>query len=427
VGQVFGQPLYVGGLTINGAKHNVVYVATQHNMVYAFDADLATADDPLWSKSLGTSMTLGSGADYDPGCTDMRNEVGITSTPVISLTENKLYVVAKMVGDQQLHALDLATGAEGAGSPVSIGKTAMPVFDPKIHLNRPGLLLLNGTIYIAYGSHCDNGGYHGWIFGHDAKTLALKSVFNSSPNGPKGAIWQSGVGLSSDGTDVYATVANTTGSMSGDLGNNVVRLTPAGGGMTVTAKYQANASGDNDLQSGAPLLGNTGQVVGGGKDGNVLLLATSNMALKQQVNIGGEVNSFAFWNGSAGPILFVWTVNDALRAYQVGTGSLTLKTQNATIRPGHPSAIFTVSSNGTMAGTGIVWANVPLSDAWHNIVPGALYAFDAANVSAAPLWSSMMSAGDSLGNFAKYSPPLVANGKVYVATFSNKLQVYGPK
>jgi outer membrane protein assembly factor BamB len=117
----------------------------------------------------------------------------------------------------------------------------------------------------------------------------------------------------------------------------------------------------------------------------------------------------------------------SLRAYQVGTGSLTLKTQNATLRPGHPSAIFTVSSNGTMPGTGILWANFPLSDAWHNIVPGALYAFDAADVSAAPLWSSMASGADSLGNFAKYSPPLVANGKVYVATFSNKLQVYGPK
>ena len=425
-GYVYGQPLYVGGLTIAGAKHNVVYVATEHNVVYAFDADAPTPDAPLWSKTLGTPLTLGGGG-YDPGCTDMQQkEVGITSTPVISLADNKIYVVSKTSTDQQLHALDLATGDEAAPSPVSIGKTAMTAFDPQIHLNRLSLLLVNGVIYIGFGSHCDAGSYRGWFYGYDAKTLTLKTVYNSTPSGSKGALWQSGMGPASDGTDIWMTVGN--GSTGGDnMGNNVVRLTPAGSGMTITAHYQSNVSGDNDLQSGAVLLGTSGQVVGGGKDGAILLLGQSDLSLKQQVQVGGEVNSFVYWNGSGGPTLFAWTVGGSLRNYAVGSGSLTLKSQNTEKKPGHPSAIFTVSSNGTMAGTGIVWANVPQGDAWHMAVPGALYAFDAADVSKPSLWNSTLNAADNLGTYAKYSTPIVANGKVYLATFSNKLQVYGLK
>ncbi|MES1209943.1 MAG: hypothetical protein ABUS79_28740 [Pseudomonadota bacterium] len=159
-GYVYGQPLYVGGVTIGGVKRNVVYVATEHNMVYAFDADATTPDMPLWSKSVGTPLTLGSGG-YDPGCLDMRNEVGVTSTPVISLADGKIFVVAKTTTEQQLHSMDLATGAESAGSPVTVGAMAMSAFDARIHLNRTALLLANGVIYIGFGSHCDAGAYHG--------------------------------------------------------------------------------------------------------------------------------------------------------------------------------------------------------------------------------------------------------------------------
>ena len=245
------------------------------------------AADPLWSRMLGAPLLLGAGADYDPGCTDMRNEVGITSTPVISLADNKIYVVAKVPGDQHLHALDLATGADADGSPVSVGNMAMTAFDPMIHLNRASLLLLGGVIYIAYGSHCDRGAYHGWLFGYDAKTLQLVRTYNSTPTGTWGAIWQSGVGLSSDGTDVFATVGNGTSSLATadglNMGNNVVRLTPTDAALTVAAHYQTPIRGDNDLQSGAVLLGDSGQVVGGGKDGSVLLLRASDMTLLQEI------------------------------------------------------------------------------------------------------------------------------------------------
>ena len=210
-GTDYGQPLYAGGISVGGVKHNVVYVATEHDMVYAFDADSASASAPLWSRSLGPSLT-----GYDPGCADMSgsdNQIGITSTPVIDLAHNVIYVVAKTSTNQQLHELDLGTGADVTGSPSTIGAGPM-TFDPKIHLNRPGLLLLNGIIYIGYGSHCDAGAYHGWVLGYNATTLQPESVYNSTPSGSQGAIWQGGTGLSTDGTNIWASVGN--GSTNGN-------------------------------------------------------------------------------------------------------------------------------------------------------------------------------------------------------------------
>jgi hypothetical protein len=428
LGNTYAQPLYVGGVTIGGVRHNVVYVVTAHNMVYAFDADALAPDVPLWSRNLGTSLTLGAGAAYNPGCTDMLNEVGITSTPVISQADNKIFVVAKTAAGQDLHSLDLATGADAAGSPVSVGQMAMGAFDNRIQLNRVGLLLLGGVVYIGYGSHCDQGtAYHGWVFGYDAQTLQVRSVYNTTPSGERGAIWQSGAGLASDGTSIWAAVGNGTAGGQ-NMGFNVIRLTPAGSGLTVAAHFQGPSDGDNDLQGGATLLGSSGQVVAGNKSGTTLfLLGQTDLAMRQMINLGGEVNTFAFWNGSAGPTLFAWPVGGGLRSYVVANGSITDKGTNTERRPAHPSAIFTVSSNGAAAGTGIVWATVPLADAWHMTVPGFLYAYNASNVAAPSLWNSSLVAADALGNYAKYSPPTVANGKVYVATFSGKLQVYGLK
>jgi hypothetical protein len=427
-GVVYGQPLYAGGIAVGGVKHNVVYVATAHDMLYAFDADSPSASAPLWSRSLGPALTIGAGQSYDPGCNDMSadNQVGITSTPVISLADNAIYVVAKTNTSQQLHELDLGTGDDVAGSPSTIGAGPM-TFDPRIHLNRPGLLLLNGIIYIAYGSHCDAGSYHGWILGYDAKTLQNVSVYNTTPTGSQGAIWQSGTGLSTDGTDIWVAVGN--GSTNGNnVGFSAVRLTPNAGSMTIAARYQASADGDDDLQGGATILGTTGQIVAGNKNGNIFLLGQSDLSLKQKLQPAGSPNLFAFWNGSAGPLLFAWPEGSGLIAYQVGAGSLTQKGTNTEQKPNHPGGSFTVSSNGATAGTGIVWATMPVfGDAWHGTATGALYAFDASNVAKASLWNSNLTSADTLGTYAKYSPPMVANGKVYVATFSGELRVYGLK
>ena len=419
-GQVYGQPLYVHGLSVKGAVHNVVYVATAHNTVYAFDAD--TKQAPLWTRQLEPSMPTAAIA----GCGDMvDSEVGITSTPVISTAENKIYVVAKTSGAAKLHALDLATGADGTGSPQSIG-TGSAGFSSDIHLNRPGLLLLGGNVYIAFGSHCDNGAYHGWIFGHDAHTLAQTSSFNVTPNGTKGAIWQSGMGLASDGTGIWFAAGNGTTDAT-DFSMNVARVTPTGKDLVVGAHHAMPASGDNDLASGPVLVGD--QVLSGGKSGYLLLFNQADASLATNIAIGGETHNMATWNGgSAGQFVYTWGDGTPLRAFTIASGMLVAQGSNSEQTPGHPGGILTVSSNGTTAGTGIVWAFLPAcKSAWKATCPGALYAWDATDIAKPSLWNSTLNAADAPGEYAKYSPPTVVNGKVYVATWSGSLVVYGLK
>jgi hypothetical protein len=319
------------------------------------------------------------------------------------------------------------TGAEASGSPVTIG-AGMADFNPNIHLNRPGLLLLNGVVYIAFGSHCDYSAYHGFVFGYDAATLQRQRTYNTTANGSQGAIWQSGTGLSSDGTNVFVAVGNgSTGN--GNMGQNVLELAPAGSTMTVAHNYQIGSNGDNDLgSSGVAIMGGLGQLVTGDKDGDLLLVGKTDFQLKQKIGLGGEVHNVVFWDGSAGPMVFAWPDGGGLRSFRATNGMLTAAGTNAERHPSHPAGIFTISSNGAMPGTGIVWASiVDGGDAWHNVADGALYAFDAANIAAPSLWNSLIAPADDVGRFAKFSPPTVANGKVYLATFSGKLQVYGLK
>jgi hypothetical protein len=209
--QIYGQPLYMSGLAMpDGMSHNVVFVTTSHDSIYAFDADHSELKAPLWQKSLGTA-----GPTASFGCTDMTPEVGVSSTPVIDSTAGNLYVVSKgQEGTnwvQRLHVLDVKTGNERPGSPISItasvtgtgdGSSGGKVtFDPQTHLNRAGLLLEGGVVYLTFASHCDSGAYHGWVLGYsyDGATLTQTRVFNVSVNGSKGGIWQAGVGLSTDG------------------------------------------------------------------------------------------------------------------------------------------------------------------------------------------------------------------------------------
>jgi outer membrane protein assembly factor BamB len=425
VGRVYGQPLVVSGLTIQGAAHNVVYVATEQSMVYAFDADTGTQ---LWSRTLETPVTLGTGAVFNPGCADMGSgaatyPVGVTATPVIDVGAGLIYVVNRTTGMHMLHALSLTTGDDGPAATV-VGPAAG--FDSDMQLNRPGLLLLDGVVYIAFGSNCDAGTYKGWIFGHDATTLALKISYTTEPSGSQGAIWQGGVGLSSDGTNVWFAVGNGTQGTGGNVGFSVVEATPSATALTNTAVAEIPETGDNDLSVGAVLTGD--YVLSGGKDGNVLLLNQADDTLVQAVSVGGEVHNVATWNaGAAGQFVYAWGAGASLMSWTITGGMLTNQTENSEQQPGHPGGIITVSSDGTTASSGIVWANIPTSgDAWHATAPGALYAFNASDVSKPSLWNSTLEGGD-FGTFAKFSPPTVANGKVYVATFSNTVNVYGLK
>jgi outer membrane protein assembly factor BamB len=417
-GYVYGQPLYVSGLHVGGAAHNVVYVATSQNMVYAFDADATGA--PLWSKQLETPVptnTIGG------SCGDMvANVVGITSTPVISLQESRIYVVARTSGANHLHAFDLATGTEAAGSPVTIG-TGTAGYTADLELNRPGLLLLNGVVYSAYGSNCDNGKYHGFIFGHDAHTLAQTIAYNTTPGATDlaGAIWQSGMGLASDGTTIWMAVGNGTGGQSWQ----VAQLTPMGNTLVVGAHHQEAPNGDEDLCAGPVLVGN--QVLAGGKSATFFMLNASDASLATRLSLEGEVHNIATWNGgTAGQMVYAWGDASPLHQYAITSGMLVAKGTNGEQLPGHPGGMITVSSNGTAADSGIVWGLVPLCPGTGKTAcKGALYAWDATDITKASLWNSTKNAADALGNYAKYSPPTVANGKVYAASWSGKLMVYG--
>jgi hypothetical protein len=432
-GVSYSQPLYVPGLTIKGAKHNVVFVATEHNMLYAFDADDPAASAPLWSKMFAAPFPVPAAG---LGCQDMHDEVGITSTPTIDLAANKLYLISKTGGSSLLHAIDITTGDDAMPPATIMGGG----FNSNIHLNRPGLLLQGGVVYIGFGSHCDKNAWHGWVFGYDAKTLTQTGIYNVTPGGGGGAVWQSGTGLAGDDQGVYLCTGN--GDFAGaSTSLSVLRLKL--GTLQMADRYTpGNAGGlngsDKDLTAGVVFIGDTGYMVSGGKEGVIYLFKRSDIKnIAQTLNpAGGEIHDFAYYNGPAGQLIYLWPDGGMLTAYKFDAGMLTLQKAN-TITPegyqgGHPGGIFTVSSNGTTAGSGIVWSTVsygPGSNAWHGTATGELIAFDANDVSQAPLWRSGRGATgpDKLGTLAKFSPPLVANGKVYVATFSGKLQVYGLK
>jgi len=466
-GQIYAQPLYLPNQPIKGAMHNVVYVATMHNSVYAFDADDPTASTALWQVNLGTSVPA---QDVCPSCgyQDIKNEIGILSTPVIDTTSGTIYVVAKTKNTANstyhfsLHALDVLTGAEKFTGPKEItGQVAgtgagssngTVVFDPLHHLNRPGLLLLNGTVYLAFGSVGDIFPYHGWVMGYDAGNLGQVSIFNASPNGSAGAIWQAGMGLVSDSSGfIYLMTGNgsfNANSSGTEYGDSFIKLSTSGG-LSVSDYFTpfnqaALSQSDADLGSGGPVaLPGTGLIVGMGKDKILRLVNTQNMG-KFNATTNNDVQEFqptfgvedytggpVYWNSpNNGPVIYLWGSGDSLKAFKF-TGSLLQTTpvsqSSVTEVNGVSSSVpLSLSANGSQAGTGIVWAAAALSqDPNQQTVPGILRAFDASNLSV-ELWNSRQSAArDDLGNFAKFVSPTVADGKVFVATFSNQLVAYG--
>jgi hypothetical protein len=485
-GHVYAQPLYLPGLAIGGATHNVLFVATEHDTVFAYDADDASAGTPLWMKSLGTPMRTFPGTENQPvvspytvSCRDMYPETGVTSTPVIDPSTGRLYVVSKNfennVYHQRLHALDVLTGNEVAGSPVEIagsvpgtgvgGNGTTVTFDPQHHLNRPGLLLFGGNVFIAFASHCDDDPYHGWVFAYSAGALTQTGIYATTPNGTEGGIWQSGMGLVTDGTDIYFVAGNgdfDAQNKGAQLGISVGRLHLGAAGFSVVDWFTpSNAAAMNmqdlDYTTAAVLLPSPKVIVMGGKDGMLNVLdpaslgkfsATSNNVI-QQMSIGGHTHgSPVYWNGPSGPTIYLWPESATLRAYRFNGNKLTTTaaTQYTGATPTHPGGTISLSANGATAGSGVVWATFTstridttsghMGDAWHYVVPGVLYAFDAGNL-ATPIWTSTANqTRDDLGMLAKFNAPVVANGKVYVAsqiapasdyatTAGAKIQVYG--
>jgi hypothetical protein len=451
-GQIYAQPLYVPSVTIAGKTQNVVFVATMHNSVYAFDADDPSAFAPLWQLNFGTSVPS--------TCDDTQPEYGILSTPVIDPTTNTIYVVARTTETNgsilfRLHALDITKGAEKLGSPVVI-QASVPgsglgsvngtiAFDASIEINRPGLLLLAGQVYVAFSSACDVDNFHGWVMAYSAATLAQTAVFNVTPHGGFGGIWQSGNGPAVDSTgNIYVLAGNGSfdANQSGgfDYSDSFLRLSQSLSILDYfTPSIQATMQEDDiDLSAGPVLLPGTTYVVGGSKDGLIRVVNTTNMGhfnssgdtqivQEFQATAGPMLASPATWTGAAGQFLYVWTQNDVLKQYRISAGKLQtapFATSSATGPDQARGGALSVSSNGSTSGTAILWAAVA-ANADSVPPPGVLRAYDATNVGS-ELWNSYQNQSrDDFGLLAKFAAPTIANGKVYVATFSNQLVVYG--
>jgi len=415
----YAQPLYVPGLTINGGLHNVVYVATMNNSLYAFDANTGAS---LWQVNLGTpgSFTWSGGVFTS----------GILATPVIDPGSGTIYVVALTGGNYHLHALNISSGAEKFNGPVLItGNVGSLAFAPTQHLQRPALALANGNVYVAFGSFADLTVWHGWVMAYSASTLSQTAIYCTTPTATDGAIWMSGGGpvIDSSGNLLYSTGNGLYDGVS-NFGDSIVKLSPSLSLLDwfTPDNFSFLQGNDEDLGSSSPLMiPGTNIVVAGGKDGNLYVLNTplgkeapGNSQIIQSMNIGSIFSAPAFWNGE----LYLWSTN--LEAYPFNGSSFNLSpvSQGTVLTPASSFApAVSISANGNTAGTGIVWALGSSTSNNFGSGPAILYAFDAANL-AHELWDSNQNASrDGLGFSVKWRQPIVANGDVYVTAAPNSI------
>ncbi len=448
-GQLIAQPLIVEGLSIGGKTRTVVFLVTAKNVAYAFDAEDLTTSSPLWKRNLGNRVP--SLDVYSSGWADITPVVGTVDAPVIDTNAGTIFFVTGQKDydgtySSRLQALDILTGNDRKGSPVEVTATASGVtFDPAFQMNRPGLLLQNNRLYIAYGSYGDNGAYHGWILAYNPSTLAQTARWLDTPTGKRGGIWMSGGGLVGDGTNVYVTTGN--GDFNADTGGSNYGETCVGlnSNLTVLTWFTPHNwaelnGGDKDFGVGSlVLIPGTRRIVSPSKEGKLFSLNADNMggfnattdACLQVVDVANgrlraEIHSgMVYWNSPAGQLLYEVPMYGQFSAYRYTNGLINAMAvwQSAFVVPdGSPGGQISLSANGTA--NGILWATHPTSlDAAHDTVPGTVRAFNA--TTGQELWNSDDNPNDTLGNFAKYDIPVVHNGKVYVPTFSDKLVVYG--
>jgi hypothetical protein len=458
-GLVDAEPLYASNVAVpSNGTHNVLIVATEHDSVYAFDADSGAT---LWHVSM---LKSGETTSDDRNCQQVIPEIGVTSTPVIDRTRGPngaVYVVAMSKKGttyyQRLHALDLALGTELFNGPVDVQATypgtgdnssgGNVVFDPAQYKERAALLLLNGTIYTGWASHCDIRPYTGWIMGYSESTLAQTSVLNVTPNGNEGAIWMAGAGLAADSLgNIYFldangdfdTSMNASGFPSdGDYGNAFMKLSTLGNQLAVADYFEmdngvAESGSDTDLGSGGMIVlpdlkdgsGNTKHLaVGGGKDSNLYLVNRDSMGKFSSNNnniyqeLGGALPGGvwampAYFNNT----IYYGSVSSPIQAFTITNAKLsTSATAQTATSFGYPGATLSVSANG--ASSGIVWAV-------ENTNPAVLHAYNAANLN--ELYNSNQASGgrDQFGNGNKYITPMIVNGKVFVGT-PNGVAVFG--
>ena len=460
-GKVDAQPLYLSALSVNGTAHNVAFVATESDTVYAFDTDSGST---LWQKSL---LASGESPSDDRNCGQVTPTIGITATPVIDRsagTHGIIYVVAMSLDSsqnyhQRLHALDVTTGAELLGGPMEIAAVfpaaggGSNTFDAGAYEERAALLLVNGVLYTAWTSHCDDSPYTGWIIAYNATTLAQTAVLNVAPNSAGGgpAIWMAGGGPAADSAgNVYLLTANgvfdTTLDASGfpsqgDYGNSFLRLATAGGSLTVADYFAmfnevAESNADTDLGSGGAMLlpdvtdsgGMTRHLmVGAGKDGNLYVVNRDSMGKFNPNNnnqiwqelpgvLGAGIWSTpAYFNGS----VYYGPQGGPLLAFALSSALLGAAPSSQTAASfAYPGTAPAVSANGT--GNGIVWAHENAGSG-----QAVLHAYAAGNL-ANELYNSTQAANsrDAFGSANKFITPTIADGKVLVGT-ENGVGVFG--
>ena len=467
-GYVYAQPLVLSQVTIPGrGVHNVLFVATEHDSVYAFDADATTNSAPLWQVSfINPAAGVTTVPAADTGETgDLVPEIGITGTPVIDAATGTLYVEAKTkeVGGgttsyvHRLHALDASSGAEKYGGPVMIQATVPGAGDgtdgngnvpfiPLREVNRPGLLLLNGVVFIGYGSHGDQSPFHGWVLGYGTQTLQQVSSYCTSPNGFGAAIWHGGGGLGADSNGhIYFMSGNGSFDTNNavpeqnDYGDSFVKLSTTSGLKIADYFTPANqdylSGNDIDVSSGGPLLlpdssGTTAHphlLVGAGKEGTIYLLdqdhlggfnaAGDSQIVQELPGALGGPNHPAFTGGLYGVPAFFdkWVyfvgVDDIVKAYLLSNGKLSSTpvstSQTLFMYPGGSPA---VSAQGNT--NGILW--VLQNEAYGYAGPSILHAYDASNVGTELYNSQQAGSRDAAAPAVKFTVPTVANGKVYV-------------
>jgi len=461
-GFCYARPLYVPNVLIPGhGKRNVVYVATLHNTVYAFDADDPAQSAPYWK------ITLANSIPFPPETYGgyVQPELGIMSTPAIDTANHAIYVVVTTSAGSNaamyIYALDLSDGSLKYNSPgilqghvdgSSTGYDRNPdgtiTWNPNTRMQRAALLLANGNVYLGFSSYGAYYPYHGWIMAYSTTNLQKQvAVFNTTLNGQQGGVWQSGRGLAADANgSVYVMTGNGTYNGATDFGSSFVKLSPQLQVQDWFTPIDWMTLTNNDLDMGASgpmLFPNASRVVGGGKLGEIYVVNGQSMGHLEsavshpiqefqatpacpQFTGCSEIHSAALWTGQANPILYLWSSGDVLRGFRMQNGQFDpAPFSQSSVTSAYPGGGLTVSSNGGKAGSGIVWAMTAQNDSLVTIVPGTLRAFDATNLSH-ELWNSDMNpARDAMGNYPKFNEPVVANGRVYVPTFSNQLAVYG--
>jgi len=443
-GLLFAQPLIVDKVPIGGGTNPVVYLVTAMNTAYAYDATNPTVTTPYWTNAFGNPIPIG---NVQSGQTD-DGYVGTYGTPVIDTNSETMFFVTEQLDTNgtyhvRLRALDITTGAERSGSGQDVtGAVSGVTFNPELEGQRAGLLLQNGRLYIAFASHGDQGAYNGWVFAYDESSLDQLAAFVDTPTGSAGGIWMSGSGIVGDGTNIFLAVgngdfnANSGGSNYGECYLNM------NSNLTVQswfapASYANLNTYDIDLGSAGPmLLPGTRTLLGGGKDGKLYLVNADSMggynssvdACTESFLIGpAEIHGGpVYWDGPCGPTIYIWPEEYGCAAYAVSNNVINeVPAWESTVtapQSSDPGGQLSLSANGSS--NGIVWATVPIAgDAGPVNEPGILYAFDAC--SGSQLWNSAQYPGDNLGYFARDPAPVVANGLVYVATFSDELNVYG--